>query len=519
MASEGGSVAELRALLAEEKRQRADAERRAEKEAGLRADAERRAEREAGLRADAERHARAAEAALHEATDTPADLDATPYGTVLERLQKLVIASPSKASQAESALRPALAAFCLEEPLVLRGGPPREALRSAFEGVRLHGQENDMYSLATCCVPNCITAQERSAGAKKNAEALYGSRQQFELPRNVGLPLSCEPEVFTRVKKPGDPAYAAELKGLPRPTFNELATYTLLGIMDSCFRVDEGRRGRRFYAAPPVGYGLVAVGHCAYLVGFEWVGKLLMYPISHPFFLGSPQHKAAVQALDTTPLTTDGLVVLQDADGSTWKTYPPEGPPLVSWTHTPTPPHNRFWKVIESSAFDNHPHGGVARLRALFRVHAAYAAALATAADAHSDRPPPALVPACLRYGAFAVLVDMPFVGQRTADERHLANGGPVLDAIAAAVGWLARRSLLYIDLRAPNVRCDVSADADAQPDHTWLVDYDDMLLLPAPVGSVDELLAALASDEHGADALQAWPALEAALRKTWDWR
>jgi hypothetical protein len=501
-------VAKLRALLAE-------AEREKQEEARLRQEAEREKQEEARLRQAAERRAEAAEAALGEAGDVPTPLDAERYSVVLQRFSRLVMASPSKVSSTR-VLRPALAVFSgVDTPLVLQGAPPRESLENAFDGERLEGQEHQLYELATYAVPKCIEAQTRTPGAKKNAEALYGPSTQFEVPNHFSLPMFCEPEIFTRVKKPGDPAFSGESKSEPAATKNEVTTYLTLGMLDSYFRVGE-HRGRRFHAAPPVGYALVAIGHCGYLVGSEWVGKLLLYPLSQPFFLGSPEHTAAVHALDTRSLAADGVVVISDEDDATWCTYPATGSPLVSWTHTPAR-GGRFWKVIESAAFDDHPEGGVARLRSLFRVHAAYAAALASASVNRAEPPPPALVPARLCYGAFALLVDMPFVGERSAEESHLASGGRVLDAVAAAVGWLARRSMLYIDLRAPNVRCTGGAAAGgAQPEQSWLVDYDDMLLLPEPVRSADELLAALATDEHGAAALQRWPTLEAALRTTW---
>ena len=75
-------------------------------------------------------------------------------------------------------------------------------------------------------------------------------------------------------------------------TMNAVTTYRARGMLDSCFRVGE-RRGRGFHAVPPVGYALVALAQCGYLVGAEWVGKLLLYPLSQPFFLGSPEHAAA----------------------------------------------------------------------------------------------------------------------------------------------------------------------------------------------------------------------------------
>jgi hypothetical protein len=521
---------QLRLLLLESQRQLQDSERAVQEEQRLRHEEQRLRQEEQRLRQEearlrqeevrlrvlAERRAADAEAALGEAGDVPASLGAARYDAVRQRYVKLVIASPSKTASPDRALRPALAVFSgTDAPLVLRGAPPLESLANAFGGARQFGKEHELYELATFAVPSCITAETRSAGAKKNAEALYGPRSQFELPGHFQLPLRCEPELFTRVKAPGDPAFTGEQKSQPEATMNEITTYLALGMMDSNFRVDE-RRGRRFHAAPPVGYALVGMAQCGYLVGAEWVGKLLIYPLSQPFFLGSPEHAAAVRALDTKPLGADGVVVISDDESATWCTYPATGTPRVLWTHTPTQ-DGRFWKVIESVAFDDHPEGGAARLRSLFRVHAAYAAALAAADATPADPPPPALVSARLCYGAFALLVDMPYVGEHSAVESQLAAGGSMLDAIAAAVGWLARRGLLYIDLRAPNVRCtDGAAEGGAQPQQAWLVDYDDMLLLSEPLRSVDELVAELARNEHGAAALRRWPALEAALRATW---
>ena len=82
-------------------------------------------------------------------------------------------------------------------------------------------------------------------------------------------------------------------------------------------------------------------------------------------------------------------------------------------------------------------------------------------------------------------------------------------DAVAAAVAWLARRGLLYVDLRPPNVRVGGAAEA------AWLVDYDDMELLEPPAQVADDVLRALAAHTHGARALDAFPALRDALQRT----
>ena len=59
--------------------------------------------------------------------------------------------------------------------------------------------------------------------------------------------------------------------------------YVAMDLANSLFR----HSGAAFYASPPVGYGLVACAHVAYLVSVEWAGVLHVTPVSDPFFLGS----------------------------------------------------------------------------------------------------------------------------------------------------------------------------------------------------------------------------------------
>ena len=113
----------------------------------------------------------------------------------------------------------------------------------------------------------------------------------------------------------------------------------------------------------------------------------------------------------------------------------------------------------------------------------------------------------------------MPFVGTRAATDAETQAPGCVLDALANALGWLARRGLLYVDIRAPNVcveDADASSGTAAAPQRAWLVDYDDMLVLDAPLRSADALLHALQQDPSGAAALAAMPGLAAAVRSAW---
>jgi hypothetical protein len=112
------------------------------------------------------------------------------------------------------------------------------------------------------------------------------------------------------------------------------------------------------------------------------------------------------------------------------------------------------------------------------------------------------------------------------AELADLAPGGAAVAGVAAAIAWLARRRLLYLDLRPPNVRVQRSAGAGAGEgeDAAALVDYDDVVRSPAALVSYAALRAQLAAAtaEHfaaraaGGGALtylDAFPALAAALQ------
>ena len=140
----------------------------------------------------------------------------------------------------------------------------------------------------------------------------------------------------------------------------------------------------------------------------------------------------------------------------------PGGRVVVVWCTEPL--GGKFYKVIESTAFDTlGKQPPWLWFRDLHETYGAYAAAIRDA----RGRQPATLLPARLLYGAAAVLVEMPFVRGRHATLEELVDSGPVQDAVLAAVAWLARRALLYIDLRPLNVLVDDATGA------CWLVDYD----------------------------------------------
>ena len=410
------------------------------------------------------------------------------FAAVLERVRKLVIESPSKKSN--NVLRPELASLCLDVPLVLRSALASSVFRSFFnldtvsEVADLFSEAN-FYELATVHVPSWVNVQRRAADAKQNAAALYGPSQVVGVPSHISLPWLCEPELYT-TSTAGHPAFSGELKsaGTGQATYNELLTYILFGMFHSLFPAGPTRR---FYYQPPIGYGLAAFPHCGYLLGVEWIGKLLLYPISEPFFLGSDAHKAAVDSLPDIELS-ECIELNMDESDTSWACYPAVGPVQVSWTTVATA-GGRFRKLIQCSAFDSHPSGGVECFRALFATYSAYSIALRT--HSQDDHCPAALLEARLLFGAFAVLVDMPFVGTRECTDKELNTEGPILRAVVEAMKWLGRHSLLYVDLRARNVLRDAG-------EGVFLVDYDDMVVLSEPLQSGADVVLKLREHAKG---------------------
>ena len=391
-------------------------------------------------------------------------------------------------------LRSELAALCLETPLVLQADVEALTAFQTFFGQTCVTDTEDLfaeanfYALATKHVPSWITARERGTEAKQNAAALYGPSDGVAVPPHITLPWLCEPELYTTATR-GHPAFSGELKsaGAGQAAFNEVLTYILFGMFHSHFPAASATR--RFYQQPPVGYGLVAFPHCGYLLGVEWVGKLLLYPISQPFFLGSEAHRAAIDALPDRVLSDCMELDVLGSSSPPWATYPAVGPVQVSWT-TVANARGRFAKLIQCTAFDKHPQGGVQCFRQLFATYAAYSTAFRT--HAPGDPPPAALLEARLLFGPFAVLVDMPFVGSRECTDDELKGDGPVLGAVVEAMAWLGRHRLLYVDLRARNVRLDPIAGG------VFLVDYDDMVVVSHPLTSGAQLAARLREHARG---------------------
>jgi uncharacterized membrane protein YgcG len=418
--------------------------------------------------------------------------------------------------------------------------------KSAAELLR----EESAHPISTMHVPAWVKAITREATASLgslSAATLYLNPSSATAPKpampNVQVPWNCKPELLVRPTLPFHPAFCGEIKSAfskgdtkERPRmFDELTTYALLALLGSFFQ-GVPLNHHRFFRAPPLAYGLVAFAHVGYLVCVEWAGRLRVTVVSQPFFLGSPEHAAAVAALPDCDLSSafvdlpvEGVQVAALPEGGCskhvlWRVSPPaagreagaEGassgasgggasrsgggggggsePP-------PIPSDPRFFKILRGEGFSEAD---------FCSLHAVYAALAAARADAYSsDPPPPALLPAELLYGAGQVCVLMPWAHGREALEGDLEEGGCAVAPVARAIAWLARRGLLYTDVRLPNVLVEEGGRGEAA--RVRLVDYDDLLCLEQPVASAEALCALLRQHSIFAQ-LGACPALMAEL-------
>jgi hypothetical protein len=345
--------------------------------------------------------------------------------------------------------------------------------------------ESSMYPLMTSFLPRWVPApqQPREAHMSKggmSAKNLFVGGTPPNLPRIV-LPWDCKPEILTSAHA-FHPAFNAEAKSVtfagdakPSRLYDQLVTYVTLGIVGSMFAaVPEGRR--RFFTRPPVGYGLAALAHVGYVVAVEWVGRLFVSVVSQPFFLGSPEHDAAIAALPDYNYQ-DSYEDIDFAGIPVMTSFCDDGTPRVIW-RSEGAEGDEFFKVIGWDSYLAH------HFKRMLQVYTA----LSDSWDAcPSDAVPPSLLRARMLFGAGQVCVKMPWVGGRNAEAADLADGGCAVEPVARAIVWLAKRGLLYVDLRPPNVRI-------AARDRVFLVDYDDMALCNPPT-SAEELITALQDD------------------------
>ena len=391
-------------------------------------------------------------------------------------------------------------------------------------------REATAYPHATAHVPAWVRARVRGhkGAAAEAASTLFlppahGTALE-DRPTMPGatVPWSCMPELLTKGAA-FHPAFNGEVKsamssgeGSRLHMFDEVATYAVLGMLGSYF-LDVPAGSHRFFRAPPHAFSLVAMAHVGYLVAVEWVGKVFISAVSEPFFLDSERHRAAI-----------GLLPDSDMSGGAVD-MPVAKVPVAAWPPAPTSADDKwqagviwrtqapagagegsFFKIIRGHAYTE------AVFRRMFKSYAALAAARADTLD-----PPPVAIAvsasAELLFGAGEVCVQMPWIAGRAAARGDLTASGCAVEPVAAALAWLARHCLLYVDVRGPNVLIE---HVRGEAPRVALVDFDDMVVTDRPPASADELIAFLAragalfvSPEGMPGAL---PALVAALRAAW---
>ena len=168
-----------------------------------------------------------------------------------------------------------------------------------------------------------------------------------------------------------------------------------------------------------------------------------------------------------------------------------------------------FFKIIRAGAF----------LPPYFRGLAAAYAGLAAACADKDDPPPLAVVRSAeILFGAGEVCVRMPWVRGREAAPADMGEGGCALPSVAAALIWLARHRLLYVDVREPNVLIE-EGNGDGGLPRVTLVDYDDMVVVEPP-STVDDLRELLRTHDAvwagRADEPGTRPAVVNALAAVW---
>lgn len=280
----------------------------------------------------------------------------------------------------------------------------------------------------------------------------------------------------------GSSRCSLDLQSLPQSALTQWFWNPLLTMVSSQF---EGGPGRwRYYNAPPVAYCLVGLPFVGFFIAVEWVGKLHATFASDPFFVGTKQQEEAARKL---PVRGAGPYMDVPLDEGCWASQR-SAADVMGKVYTTKPMINdegdlRFYKVVPCMAFDREAADELSAplpslmFRWLFYTYRRYEQILAAA----GDTVPSMLVPATLRFGAFSVLVDMPFVAGRDGVEADFQDPD-IIEALANVVVWLAHRGLLYYDLRPANIRID-NEEGDRK---VTLIDYDDMLV--RDVGSISTM-------------------------------
>ena len=391
-----------------------------------------------------------------------------------------------------------IAAPVAQDPRDATLGPAFAGLLAAASGsARSMGKESCFYALATAHLPG-FAESVGGPGGDVSAVALF---TQAALSTAVwSFPSHCKPELHARsaAGSPGRPAHCPAFNGELKSAgdgraLEQAVYYTTMDMVRVFFpaqraafdktgfaaiaaTAEAAQHQRLYYTHPPTGYALVGYPYVGHLLALEWVGKVLVSPVSQPFFLGGPQHASAVAALPQPSYAAPEVLDL--ASVGLWLTAAGQPREKSAWS-------------VHGGLFRKLVRGDSRSAQGFAAMHAAYAALAGALPRAPESLRLPRF--ARLLYGSHEVLVEMPAVAGRAATEAELAGAsGALLPALAGTIVWLARARIVYTDLRAPNVLVD-GAGAP------WLVDFDDCLVAPAPVATLEGYRAAVLASPGGA--------------------
>ena len=371
------------------------------------------------------------------------------------------------------------------------GGDTRELMK-----------EKAMYVSASSLLPAFARREVRGVGIV-SAQALFTAGGLCSGAWRFSP--ACQPELHvcadTSPTLPYRPGFNGEVKsagdGL---ALEQAAYYTAMDMTRVFFPAVDATTPcpRRYFTSPPLGFAIVGFPYVAYLVALEWIGKLLVSPLSQPFILESEQHAAAVAGLPDVRYQ-EPVELGKAAAAEPWQ-HPAEHPSRlgrVSWRVD----GGLFRKLVR----------GDARTAAQFaRMARAYTALaercfhpVGSAASGAQQRPAAldGLTGLRLLYGAHEVLVEMRALRGRPCSDAEVtsssssssSSGQGVLQGVADALAWLAVRGVVYTDLRGPNVLLE-----GALPQ---LVDFDDCVVVEGggvrSVAGFKAALAAFAAEER----------------------
>lgn len=355
--------------------------------------------------------------------------------------------------------------------------------------------EKTMYASASSLLPAFARRVVDGVGTV-SAQALFTTAGL----RSRGWEFSpqCQPKLHvcadTSPARPFRPGFNGEVKsagdGL---ALEQAAYYTAMDMTRVFFPAVDAHTPcpRRYFTSPPLGFAIVGFPHVAYIVALEWIGKLLVSPLSQPFILESEQHAAAVAGLPDVHYQ-EPVELGEVAEDSSWL-YPNEEPSklgMVSY-HVGT---GLFRKLVRGDARTAAQFARMARAYTALADHRFHPEVDGSAASAPQQQRPAALVGLTglrLLYGAHEVLLEMKELTGRPCNDAELtcssssSSGHSILEGVADALAWLAVRGLVYTDLRGPNVLLDGSIPQ--------LLDFDDCVVLESSVCSVEGFKAVLA--------------------------